>query len=232
MELITAARPRLSDVLYQELSAWIYAGRAAPDGRLPSEKELSDRFKVSRPVVREALRRLREEGLIESRQGAGSFVTPKASNRGDQFPQIRTIADVRHVYQFRIALEGEIAAVAAINRQDLDLERLEAQLLRMDDGNEMAALEADLDFHATLAQATQNAMFVSAFSTIRAQIMYVIDLGRNNTNLSSLGQCGAAQTEHAAIIEAIREGNAQRARDAMRTHIRNARNRLFDGIPL
>ena len=91
----------------------IQRGQFPGDGKLPSEKELSQSFGVSRPIVREALRRLREEGLIQSRQGAGSFVVgaeepqpPRPANGGQG---IQTISDVRRIYQFRIALEGEVA---------------------------------------------------------------------------------------------------------------------------
>ena len=91
-------RTLFADRVYQLLLTRISNGEYAPDHKLPSEKELSDQFDVSRPIVREALERLRKEGLIYSRQGAGSFVRLRTEPRSLGFPPVETIADIQRCY--------------------------------------------------------------------------------------------------------------------------------------
>src|SRR5690349_810242 len=102
---LSARRPKMSDVLYGDLLKEIRSGRLAKNERLPSEKEFCERFGVSRPIVREALERLRKEGLIHSRQGAGSFVVDTAEREMAALgeaevlpPQIHSIADIQKFY--------------------------------------------------------------------------------------------------------------------------------------
>jgi GntR family transcriptional regulator, transcriptional repressor for pyruvate dehydrogenase complex len=217
----------------------IQRGQFAADGKLPSEKELSDHFGVSRPIVREALHRLRTGGLIQSRQGAGSFVTgttaqsertpPPSAN-----PPMQTISDVRRIYEFRLALEGEIAFAAAVHRTDALIEAIKNEL----DAIELAiktgkiGVQQDNDFHAAIAHSTQNQFFEAALAAVRPQLNYVIDLARSFSVLQSAEHLAMVQREHMAVFERVREGDPVKAREAMQTHIRNARERVFDGIHL
>ena len=234
-------RPKLSDVLHSDMLGRIQRGQFAADGKLPSEKELSEHFGVSRPIVREALHRLRTGGLIQSRQGAGSFVTgttaqsvaertpPPSAN-----PPMQTISDVRRIYEFRLALEGEIAFAAAVHRTDALIEAIKNEL----DAIELAiktgkiGVQQDNDFHAAIAHATQNQFFEAALAAVRPQLNYVIDLARSFSVLQSAEHLAMVQREHMAVFERVREGDPVKAREAMQTHIRNARERVFDGIHL
>lgn len=214
----------------------IQRGQFPGDGKLPSEKELSQSFGVSRPIVREALRRLREEGLIQSRQGAGSFVVgaeqPPRPVNGAQ--GIQTISDVRRIYQFRIALEGEVAYAAALNRNEALLAAVKKELDAIDQAIRTGKIgvQQDSDFHTAIARATQNQYFEAALAAVRPHLDYVIDLARSFSVLHSAGHLAMVQREHAAVYEAIRDGDAVKAREAMQAHIRNAQERVFDGIHL
>jgi DNA-binding FadR family transcriptional regulator len=218
----------------------IQRGQFPGDGKLPSEKELSQSFGVSRPIVREALRRLREEGLIQSRQGAGSFVVgvaepqPPRPLNGGQGQGIQTISDVRRIYEFRIALEGEVAYAAALNRNEALLAAVKRELDAIDQAIRTGKIgvQQDSDFHAAIARATQNQFFEAALSAVRPHLDYVIDLARSFSVLHSAGHLAMVQREHAAVYEAIRDGDAVKAREAMQAHIRNAQERVFDGIHL
>jgi DNA-binding FadR family transcriptional regulator len=218
----------------------IQRGQFPGDGKLPSEKELSQSFGVSRPIVREALRRLREEGLIQSRQGAGSFVVgvaepqPPRSLNGAQGQGIQTISDVRRIYEFRIALEGEVAYAAALNRNEALLAAVKRELDAIDQAIRTGKIgvQQDSDFHAAIARATQNQFFEAALAAVRPHLDYVIDLARSFSVLHSAGHLAMVQREHAAVYEAIRDGDAVKAREAMQAHIRNAQERVFDGIHL
>src|ERR1700680_3706149 len=130
-----ARRVRMSDVLYGDIVTQINSGGFAVDQRLPSEKDFCERFSVSRPIVREALERLRAEGLIRSRQGAGSFVANGATHAAaggtrvqvssDAMPaHINSIAAIQKFYAYRISFEGELAYTAAQNRQPADIQRI------------------------------------------------------------------------------------------------------------
>lgn len=215
----------------------IQRGQFPGDGKLPSEKELSQSFGVSRPIVREALRRLREEGLIQSRQGAGSFVVgvaeppPRLANGGQG---IQTISDVRRIYEFRVALEGEVAYAAALNRNEALLAAVKGELDAIDQAIRTGKIgvQQDSDFHTAIARATQNQYFEAALAAVRPHLDYVIDLARSFSMLHSAGHLAMVQREHAAVYEAIRDGDAVKAREAMQAHIRNAQERVFDGIHL
>jgi GntR family transcriptional repressor for pyruvate dehydrogenase complex len=237
-------RPKLSDILYTDILRKIQAGMFSADGRLPSEKELALRFGVSRPIVRQTLLRLRDEGLIYSRQGSGSFVRasgggPPASHSptGNSSPEevfrpVQSIADVQKLYEFRISVEGEIAYAAAIHRTDTDVANISAALLGLEDAIATGELGAsqDFDFHDAIARATQSELFHSVITVIQPHLRFVIDLSRSLSRLGSAEHLAVIQREHAAIYEAVRDRNPEAARLAARTHISNARERVFNGI--
>ncbi|WP_344359667.1 FadR/GntR family transcriptional regulator, partial [Brachybacterium phenoliresistens] len=103
----------LSDGIYERIYKSISAGDWPVGTKLPSEVELAVQFGVSRPVVREAMLRLRIDGLIESRQGAGTRVISVPSRSVIEFAEPGSIADLQRCYEFRVGVEGEAAYVAA-----------------------------------------------------------------------------------------------------------------------
>ncbi len=111
------AKPGLADRVYHLLYSRITNGDYPANQKLPSEKALADEFGVSRPILREALERLREQGLIHSRQGAGSFVREVRSVPLG-FARVETIADIQRCYEFRICIETMAARLAAARRDD------------------------------------------------------------------------------------------------------------------
>lgn len=233
------ARPKLSDVLYSDILGQIRGGGFGPDSRLPSEKDLSQQFGVSRPIVREALRRLRVDGIIHSRQGAGSFVSsensPLASAPARSAPKaVQSISDVRRVYEFRRALEGEIAYAAAVHRTPELVAAIEEELARISQAlkNGSSGVEEDGDFHAAIAAATQNQFFEDALSALRPHLNFVIALSRTFSALRSAEHRAIVHREHLAICELIKLGDAAGAREAMQLHVRNAQDRVFEGIRL
>lgn len=230
-------RPKLSDVLEAELTRDIREGVFGPDGRLPSENALSRRFGVSRPIVREALRRLRDEGLIHSRQGAGSFVlgteqNPAAAPLTKQSPPIHSIADIRKVYEYRIAIEGEIAAIAAQNADEATIEAIRNQLVMIQNAIDSGHVGVDQDnaFHMAIGEATGNHLLLEALQLIQPHLNFVIDLARSFSILGNPAHVAMVQNEHSAIFEAIARRDPDGARGAMRRHIVAARDRVFFGV--
>ncbi|MFL4475632.1 FadR/GntR family transcriptional regulator, partial [Paeniglutamicibacter sp. MACA_103] len=122
-------KPNLTTGLVEHLREQISSGLIAPGEKLPSENALIAEHGVSRTVVREALTRLQAEGLVHTRRGAGSFaLTPPASETGAQARVPRTLAERRQLLEFRMGLESEAAAAAALTANPGTLPALDAAL--------------------------------------------------------------------------------------------------------
>jgi GntR family transcriptional regulator, transcriptional repressor for pyruvate dehydrogenase complex len=239
---MSARRVRMSDVLYGDIVKQINSGGFAADQRLPSEKEFCEHFSVSRPIVREALERLRAEGLIRSRQGAGSFVANGATNgamanmplqpASDAMPaQIHSIAAIQKFYVYRISLEGELAFAAAQNRQPADIQRIGGLLqdIKSSVSSDTHGIEEDLEYHGAIAQATHNEFFIAAWTASRGHIRFLIELARTLSTLRSPSHSAAVRSSHEPIFECIRDGDSEGARSRMREHIIRSQERVFLG---
>lgn len=223
---------KLSDQIYDRIFGLIVSGEFPEKSKLPTEIELADRLNVSRTIVREALARLRDEGFVVSRQGAGTFVQrqqPEKANSG--FRPVGSIADVHRCFEFRIGLEGEAAYLAALRHDERDI----ADVRHMLDALETIVKQgrvgalADFDFHFAVARATGNPFFETSISLLRPHIDFGMNLARSLSLRKPKSRVRQVQDEHAQVCSAISDGDADRARQAMRHHIENARMRLFEG---
>ena len=106
-------RPKLGDVVYDQILRLIVRGEYPRHCKLPTENELATRFAVSRPVIREALARLRDEGVVRSQQGSGTFVERGPEAGSLIYQPVRSVADMQAFYEFRIVVEGQSAYLAA-----------------------------------------------------------------------------------------------------------------------
>ena len=228
--------PRLGDHLSSRISDLIDRGEFGDEGRLPSELALADRFGVSRPVVREALSRLRSRGVIVSRKGSGSYVQkPPASDPGPigalGFWPIDSLAAVRKCFEFRTGVESEAAFFAAQNHAPDTLEPMREALRRLEaaaaDG--VVAVKADLEFHLSVARASGNEYFEAVMQSMRTPIEFAINLARSLTLTRPLDHLRTVHTEHVVLFEAIEARDRAAARTAMRRHIENTCKRVFEG---
>lgn len=224
-------RTLFADRVYHLLLAKISSGEYLPDGKLPSEKELTEQFDVSRPIVREALDRLRREGLVYSRQGAGSFVRMKTEQRVLGFAPVETIADIQRCYEFRLTIEPDAAYFAAIRRNDTALARLGEVLEMLSDATRQQRHREDADFafHLSVTDASNNHYYQSAMQALRAHIGVGMKL--HGLALMSPSHDGLQRVldEHRSIYEAIRDGRPDAAQAHMRRHLEGSRDRLFEG---
>jgi GntR family transcriptional repressor for pyruvate dehydrogenase complex len=209
----------------------IAGGRLAPGDRLPTESSLVERFDVSRSVVREALSRLQAAGQVETRHGIGTFVLPPASTDNFRIPAqaLATMQDVIAVLELRIGLECEAAGLAAERRSASDLAAMTDALATfataIAEGGD--ALSADFRFHMAVAAATGNRHYVELMAYLGTMSIPRARIGTPES--SPLGRIGYLQrvlAEHRRIHEAIRDGDPQRAKRAMRAHLGNSRDRL------
>ncbi|WP_336973712.1 FadR/GntR family transcriptional regulator [Sphingobium aromaticiconvertens] len=224
----------LADKVYGQLFEWIASGHYVQESKLPSEHDLARAFEVSRPIVRDALKRLREEGVIYSRQGAGSFVRGQSVAEEAEtlsvFRPAETIADIQRCFEFRETVEAMTASLAAARRNAALIDRLETLLERLvratHDGTHRH--DIDFEFHLTIAKASNNQYFSTVLLALRDQVAVGMKL-HGMALLSPTGRLNETTDEHVRIFNAIRDGDAVEAGEAMRAHIRHSRDRLFGG---
>jgi DNA-binding FadR family transcriptional regulator len=227
--IVVEATQKLSDVCHQQMLNLIHDGTWAVNTRLPSEDEMANHFGVSRPVIRQALARLREDGLITSRRGSGSFVTGDQS--GDiRFPDIASIADLELFTCFLEGVEGEAAALAAERCSEQQLNSLRALSACSNGSSGMMGASEDFEFHVGIADASGNPFYANTLRSLRAQITLCMNL---TWKLATLGTDFKAQVkqQHLSILDAIEAGDSEKARAAMRYHVRWAHSRLMNGQP-
>lgn len=220
---------RLPDQVYEQVLTQIGAGRMGVGDRLPSETELSRSLGVSRPVVRTALARLRADGIIESRQGAGSFVIRQPSVDFVQSAPSGSIAELLRCFEMRTALEGEAAYFAAQRRSVVDLAAMRESANRLSQafaGEDMGA-DPDVSFHLAIAAATQNHLFVRTMEMLRQPLRDGIATARRLAQRSIAERLPIVMSEHEAILQAIQDKDAEAARRAMREHIERSRDRML-----
>lgn len=223
------AHGKLADKLYEELLGWVAHDSFQEGSKLPSEEQLALKFGVSRPVVREALSRLRSDGIIVSRHGSGSYIQRRPKKEFFDFAPIGGVADLMRCFEYRIALEGEAAGLAAARRSVADLKAIRGALRDMDRAVELriVAADADIKFHNAIAAATKNDLFLSTMTALAEYTFAGMHVARNLSLRSSLARLELVQQEHLAIFNAIEAQDEAAARQAMRTHISNARIRIL-----
>ncbi|MDQ7988885.1 MAG: FadR/GntR family transcriptional regulator [Candidatus Dactylopiibacterium sp.] len=221
------------DAVYTGIIEAMTRGEYSENTRLPTEAELAIQYGVSRPTVREALSRLRLDGLIASRRGSGSYVLHRPDRNIKRFAPIESIADIQRCFAFRIALESAGAGLAADLRTQHDLEGLRAgyeamEIARLQDDN-AAYVEHDLAFHLMIARASQNEFFVTALELIIEQMRVGMRLALNLSLERERVWREKVQLEHREILNAIEKSSSIDAAESMRFHLGSARRRLFEG---
>ena len=218
----------LSEQVYRQLLSAIRVGDYASRSRLPSEAEMALRFGVSRPVLRQALEKLRAEGVVAAKRGSGNFVT----NQQDatlSYEPLRNIPDVQHCLEFRCSVESEAAAMAAQRRTSAQLEEIESAMLRFQDliFSNSDAVGTDFAFHLLISQATNNLYFVQTMRALRPHITFSINLIQTLSTRSSAARLAEVIEEHRLILKAIGAADPALARQRMAEHLRAGINRLF-----
>lgn len=221
----------LSDKAYEVVLAMIADGEFDVGSKLPTEHALSERVEVSRPILRRALKQLRDDGVISSRQGSGSFVLRRPEGLVLQFAPIESIADIQRTFEFRSAIEGEAAYLAALRRSDADLNQLRMALDELDHCIQtgMLGVDADEAFHETVCAASDNKYFATARTSMKSNILSGMNLTRSLSLTKTQARLQLVQKEHYAIFDALVAGEPDLARQTMRDHVINAKRRIFEG---
>lgn len=219
---------KLADRVYEDLLGWITRERLTEGSKLPAEEKLAKQFSVSRPVVREALLRLRSDGIIVSRHGSGSYIQHRPQKEFFDFAPVGGVADLMRCFEYRIALEGEAAWLAARRRTTTDLKAIADALHAMDKAaaSRVVASDWDVKFHRAVAVATKNELFVTTMDSLSEYMIAGMNVTRNLSLQINRARLELVQSEHVAILKAIEAQEPATAREAMRAHILNARNRM------
>ncbi|WP_417808770.1 FadR/GntR family transcriptional regulator [Thioclava sp.] len=224
-------RPSLADQVYDQLLTQILEEEYPVHSRLPAEDVLAQNFGVSRPIVRAALSRLRDDGIVESRRGSGSYVLRSPDRQLITFLPLDSVSGVQRCYEFRIDVEGAAAAWAALRRDDEDLAAMDHAYQVMAQSYEQHALgvEADQMLHLAVARASKNPFFASVLESLSEQIAIGVKLSRSLTLLDTTVRQELVLAEHRAVLDAIRLKQPEVAKAAMRYHITAAKDRMFVG---
>jgi DNA-binding FadR family transcriptional regulator len=208
---------RLVEQAVGSLRELVLSGRYAEGGELPSQGELCDELGVSRSVIREAMRTLQSEGLVEVSQGRRPRVSPARPNaviRSLETLVHRTEITLLQVVEIRRLLEAETAAHAARVRDPALLDGLDRAARDLAEARDLEAqIEADKRFHTLLAQASGNPLYGIVLDAL-AHLLY--DSRRLTLHAGGAEVPAAA---HGAIVEAIRRGDPKEAAAAMLRHL-------------
>jgi len=216
--------------IYQDLLSRIHDGTYALGERLPPENDLAEEFSVSRPVVRAALARLRESGLITSRRGAGSFVSAGETAQSTGFSTFNSIDQIAAYFEFRKLTEANSARLAAERAPDRapELEDIQVRLRAAIEAKEPTS-ELDIQFHTCLADMAGNIFFLETHRMLRPHGYFVGNFVRSMSPAGYQEAKRRMNREHEEIIAAVAAGDGDRAAKAMRNHIEASERRVFKG---
>lgn len=228
------ASQRIYEQIVDQISRMVREGALVPGDRLPPERQLAEEFGVSRTAVREALSALCMAGVLEARQGEGTFVREVTAD-GLVAPMALLLAAkrdegaARELLEIRAALEAESAYLAAQRHEVEDLAAMEAAFRDMQaDPHGATAADADWRFHYAIAAAAGNGLILQIMRTLQEVMQQSIALYRQRL-LETPGMDQVLIGEHSDILEAIRDGRPEAAADRMRAHIKGVRVHLGYG---
>lgn len=200
------------------LESKILGGEWPPGRKLPSERSLAEQFGVSRPVIREVLKTLQAQMLVDVQPGRGSFVRQlePGSGRGSMEQMLRMGSiTTRDLISARKVLESEAAALAAVNRTDEQLESLGATLDAFEGaGSTHEAVGLDVAFHQGIVEASGNAVILIMFGSIKPLVQAMV-----LRSLTDRRSRRSGAPIHHEILRAIANKNANAARKAVSSHI-------------
>jgi GntR family transcriptional repressor for pyruvate dehydrogenase complex len=217
----SSAPPLTTDDFHAQLYEDIQGGDLLPGTKLPSERQFAERYGISRPVVRESLRRLQERGLIVVQPGRGSYVREVRATQGNASAELlahRGQITARQLARAREMLESEACALAAVNHNQSELATMRQILAAFESAPDVAvASELDLALHEAIVVASGNTVMQIMFGAIRGLTLAVMVRSLTDRNVSMIGA-----PLHHVIVDAISGRDAIAAREAMTEHLRIA----------
>ncbi|MBT0959300.1 FadR family transcriptional regulator [Alphaproteobacteria bacterium KMM 3653] len=224
---------KISDAVVRQIEELILRGVLHPGERLPAERDLSERMGVSRPSLRAAIAELQEAGLLETRKGAGIFVSDALDAA---FPEALVRLFATHedalfdTLDFRRDIEGLAAARAAQHGSATDLKLIAALMEKMEDDPEPDAESLlDAEFHMAIVEAGHNAVMVHVMRSLYQVLRRTVVANRNALFMQDSLR-SAVLKQHRAVNDAIQARDPDKARQALEAHLDFVKSALRDQI--
>lgn len=214
----------------ERLRTDIVGGAFGRDGRLPTERDLADRFGVARNTVRRAINDLRDEGLVVRHVGRGTFLAGRDAVGSVLAPSAMAVADIspRDLIEARLLIEPAVAAAAAANATEADVLKLVQAHDASAATEEMETFERhDAEIHKLLFAMAQNQVVV-AIDRMLAGLRANADWLAAKRRAYSPALKARYVAQHAEIVEAVRQRSPKSARAAMTAHLEDVRRALLD----
>lgn len=224
-------KKRVHVQIVEYIKQQIEEGALSPGDRLPSERALAEQLEVSRTSIKEAFVVMQSEGLIEVKHGSGARLLK--DNTEDIMIKMnliinQTTLNIVELMELRQAVEGEAASLAAIRSSKDDLAKIKTALENLEKAvlNKELAAEEDLQFHVSIAKASRNLLFVEVMYLLSQRMLTALATSREETQKKP-GKSLMIYEEHITIFEAIADGDAALAREAMNNHLSNVKRRYL-----
>ncbi len=224
-------RTPLSTVVAESLSNKIRSGALKPGDQLPTEAALCAEYDVSRTVVREAVARLRADGMVLPHQGRGMFVRETSAPRNFSIPDeaLKTLPETIALLELRLSVEVEAAGLCAERRTDTEVAQIRALMEQVDARHEDPSsvfIHYDYDFHLAVAKAARNEFIHGFLEYLRPKIVPRLQLGYVVSPELKDPYYARIHREHKAIVDAIDRQDGRVARQAMRRHLHSSLERV------
>lgn len=230
---IRDVRPKkIYEIIAEHLTEMIKNGEVGPGDRLASVQQLAEDFNVGRSAVREALSALKAVGLIEIRQGEGTFVKKVDHHlAGYAIPSVALMKqeDLRQLFDIRKIVETGAASLAAANRTTADLSAMKKILEEMKraEGDGELGEKADVEFHMAIVRSTKNDMLYKLLETVSDTMQVSMLEARKMFLFSKSDKMKKLYEEHLHIFKAIKAQDSKKAYDEMMNHIAGVERALF-----
>lgn len=229
MEYSRVQNKKIYEQVAEQIRNRIQQGEVKPGERLESVEQLAKRFQVGRSTIREALSALRAMGLVDIRQGEGTFVTrldmSKLAEPIGNFARINK-KEMLEFFEVRKIIESGAASIAATKRTQKHLDAMREALEAMDQalgGDNLGEL-ADARFHMAIAEATQNSVLLKMMHQISDTLQDTMRESRRLWLFSENATLERLHQEHGAIYRAIEEMNPLLAQQLMLAHLMKVEN--------
>lgn len=214
---------RISDQVFEQIRELIYKGDFKPGQQILPERELAVSMAVSRTSVRNAINKLVTMGLLEHRQGQGTFVSSPDNRKGNPLAAAMATdeATLDDLLEVRMGLECNAAMLAALRATDTDLKAIEKSLEEMEhdlESTDRIGTEADAAFHMAVAFSTKNPVLIHLMRNFYDFLF--VGIKKNLTHMyMDRTALEDVIVHHRTIFEAIKQRSSQEAFEAMRSHI-------------
>jgi len=217
---------RLYETIIEQIAALVHDGQLAIGDRFPTERQLQEKWRVSRPVLREAFRALEMQGIVESRPGGGRYLRAERIPHPDEFRSLRLASDretLLHIWQAREAAEVMAAGLAAANASRAQLAAIGRPLRMLETMTPAAYRRGDVnhDFHTAVARASRNPVLEQVILDLLGRF-----LEAGFKDLPPAKDWAGLQADHQPIYDAIAAGDPKAAENAMAAHFKSLRDTL------